>query len=315
MVTAGECVHVVKLLLLGGDVELNLGPPKLDPNVQDNEVLSVIGRLTEHLDEQHNNLLASIEEVKNNQKVLDNKVSNLTTRLANLEEKVNAFENVSEESRLDCLVASAVRSENAALRARLNDYEDQSRKDNLIFHGITDTAAETWSDTEKKVRAILSSSIKMQLSDDAISRAHRLGSFVTDKCRPVVVRFASFKVKDTIFSQKAKLRGTNINSDEVFCKATRTARKKLTDFGKASSQKYSVKCNKVVINKKSYMCTAQSPTVCCRLIRLTMTTRMTSGSAAQASLWQNTNPRRGSTVKHSCSFLLKYWASKTLCYL
>ncbi|XP_077564631.1 uncharacterized protein LOC144180103 [Haemaphysalis longicornis] len=252
-VTAGKCVHVVKFLLLGGDVELNPGPPTPDPKVQDNEVLLAIGRLTEPLDERHDNLLASIEEVKNNQKVLDNKVSDLTTRLANLEEKVNAFENVSEESRLDCSVASAIRSENAALRARLDDYEDRSRRDNLIFHGISDTAAETWSDTEEKVRAILSSSFEMLLSDDAISRAHRLGAFVADKCRPVVVRFASFKVRDTIFSKKAKLRNTNININEDFCKATRTARKKLTDFGKASGQKYSVKHNKVVINKKSYV--------------------------------------------------------------
>lgn len=214
-------------------------------------------------------------------------MSDLTTRLTNLEEKVNAFENVSEKSRLDSSVASAVRSENAALRSRLDDYEDRSRRDNLIFHGIADTAAETWSDTEEKVRAILSSSFQMQLSDDAISRAHRLGSFVTDKCRPVVVRFASFKVKDTIFSQKSKLRGTNININEDFCKATRTARKKLTDFGKASGQKYSVKYNKVVINKKSYVyCPVTDRVLSVDPVdnNETETNQRPAGSSAQASL-------------------------------
>lgn len=253
MCTVCECVHVAKLLFLGGDVELNPGPPKPDPSVQHTEVLSAIERLTQHLDERHDNLLEAIEEVKNNQKILDGKVSDLTTRLSNLEEKVNAFDNLADESHLECLVSSAVRCENAALRARLDDYEDRSRRDNLIFYGVTDTAAETWSETEQKVREVLSSSFNLQLSEEAISRAHRLGSFVTDKCRPVIVRFTSFKTKDTIFFQKAKLRSTNISISEDFCKATRTARKKLIEFGKASGEQFSLKYNKVVINKKNYV--------------------------------------------------------------
>ncbi|KAH8042813.1 hypothetical protein HPB51_025865 [Rhipicephalus microplus] len=78
----------------GGHVELNPGPPKPDPKVQDNEVLLAIGHLTEHLDERQDNLLSSIEVVKKTKKFLI-KVSDLTTRLANLEENLNALENVS----------------------------------------------------------------------------------------------------------------------------------------------------------------------------------------------------------------------------
>lgn len=64
-------MYVVKLLVLGGDVELNPGPPKLDPAAETSQVLSAINRLTKHLDERHDQLLESINEVKENQRILD----------------------------------------------------------------------------------------------------------------------------------------------------------------------------------------------------------------------------------------------------
>lgn len=174
-------------------------------------------------------------------------------RLAAVEEKVSSFDALHDEANLDAMITSAVRNESATLQSRMDDFEDRARRENLVFYGISDCAEETWAEAENKIRGILSGSFKLQLSEEAITRAHRLGAFVENKCRPIIVQFASFKTKDSIFSQKSKLRGTNISVTQDFCKATRTVRKKLLEFAKATGQPFSLKYNKVVIDKKSYV--------------------------------------------------------------
>lgn len=160
------------------------------------------------------------------------------------------------------MVATAVRSEHASLQARLDEFEDRSRRENLIFYGIEDSASETWADSEEKVRSILNSTLNLQLPDEAIARAHRLGTFSPHKTRPVIARFTSFKTKDSVLSQKSKFRGTNISISADFCKATRAIRKKLIDFANATGHKFSLKYNKVVIGNKIYTYCASSDRVC-----------------------------------------------------
>lgn len=101
----------------------------------------------------------------------------------------------------------------------------------------------------------------MELSDEAISRAHRLGKFSPNKCRPIIAKFASFKTKSEIFSSKAQLKTVGITVGEDFCISTRTARKKLIEFGKASGQQFSVRYNKLIIKKKAYMYYPSTDTV------------------------------------------------------
>lgn len=144
-----------------------------------------------------------------------------------------------------------MRNESAALSSRLDEFEDRSRRDNLIFYGLSDSASESWAESELKVRELVSASLKRELSDEAISRAHRLGTFVQSKCRPVIVRFTSFKARESVFSKKSLLRNTPVSISEDFCKATRNIQKKLLNFAKTTGQPYYLKYNKVLINKKT----------------------------------------------------------------
>ncbi|KAH9364618.1 hypothetical protein HPB48_012835 [Haemaphysalis longicornis] len=101
----------------------------------------------------------------------------------------------------------------------------------LNFYGLLDSASETWAVSELKVRELVSASLKLELSDEAISRAHRLGTFVQGKCRAVIVRFSSFKTRESVFSRIC----------EDFCKATRRIQKKLLTFAKTTEQPYYLK--------------------------------------------------------------------------
>lgn len=133
-----------------------------------------------------------------------------------------------------------------------------------MFYGIEDCASETWAQSEEKVCQILNKALKLNLgsSDDRISRAHRLGRFVAGKSRPVVVKFASFKFRESILQSRSSFRETNASISEDFSPATRSVRKKLFEFGKASGEKYTVKYNKLYINKKCFVYSLVTDSVC-----------------------------------------------------
>ncbi|CAN7943526.1 unnamed protein product [Ixodes pacificus] len=184
-----DSIHVLKLLFLSGDIELNPGPPKEDENKNIGEILAAIKSLSTTMETRHAEVMSSLNEVKASQKLLEDRMSDMNVRLAAVESKVDALEGIHDVPDVPRLVAEAVRDENFALQCRLDDYEDRSRRDNLILYGIPDSPTETWTQSEHKVRSLLLESFSLQLPEEAISRAHRLGTFVVNKCRPIVVKF------------------------------------------------------------------------------------------------------------------------------
>lgn len=72
-----------------------------------------------------------------------------------------------------------------ALSARINDAENRSRRNNLVFYGIEDKPKETWPDSEKIIIEHCKQILDIQLEPRDIERAHRIGSSQTGKCRPI----------------------------------------------------------------------------------------------------------------------------------
>ncbi|XP_072144695.1 uncharacterized protein [Dermacentor andersoni] len=108
-------------------------------------------------------------------------------------------------------VKEAVKNENSILASRLDHLEDRSRRDNFLFYGITDSPTETWAESETRIRDILSMHFDISIPDTAVSRAHRLGSFSANKTRPIIVMFSAFKIKESILSLRAKLKGSGVS--------------------------------------------------------------------------------------------------------
>lgn len=137
-----------------------------------------------------------------------------------LEYKVISLENSHDHLNFENLVSVAVKAENAALQAHLHDQEERARSENLVFYDIAGFGKESWASAEEKVRELLSKCLGLQLPDDVISRAYRLGPFLSNKCRPIKAWFPSFKVTASVLSQKSKLRGTEVSISEDFCQTT-----------------------------------------------------------------------------------------------
>ncbi|XP_070389694.1 uncharacterized protein [Dermacentor albipictus] len=252
---ACECVLVSKLLFMSGNVELNPGPTKEDPSLFNKELLQLVKSLHDKFDSKHQEVMTALSEVKEAQYSMEQRIADIDNRLSAVEQCIRTSEGQQGES----LVPQVV-----VLNQRLNEFEDRSRRENLIFHGVADSAAETWAQSEEKICSVLNSALGMNLnkSDDRISRAHRLGRFIPNKSRPIIVRFLSSKLRETILSSKSKLKTTGVSVSEDFCKATRAVRTKLYDFGKESGQFFTVKYNKLYINKKCYIYSPENDSVC-----------------------------------------------------
>ncbi|XP_070381509.1 uncharacterized protein [Dermacentor albipictus] len=256
--TVCDCIHVVKLLMLAGDIESNPGPTDTNPNA---DVLAAITALSEKSDARHIELMDTLTQLKANQVELEQKVCDLTNRLAAVESQVLSLDSERVPA-LNDAISEAVRAESGAINSRLDDLEDRSRRDNLIFFGIPDTSSETWAESEEHVRKILSEKLDLSFPDESIHRAHRLGSYVSEKCRPIIVKFGSPKLRDKIISQRTKFKNSKVSFSEDFSRATRQSRKKLADFGKASGEKYLLRLNRLFIKKKCYVYCSSTDRVC-----------------------------------------------------
>ena len=104
------------------------------------------------------------------------------------------------------------------LEDKLSYLEGQSKRNNLVFHGIPEEKDETWDDCEAAVRKILEEKIGMEEAwrdtDIAIERAHSIGQFSKDRTRPIVLKFANYKQKNNVFKNKSKLQGSDYRIQE-----------------------------------------------------------------------------------------------------
>jgi hypothetical protein len=126
-----------------------------------------------------------------------------------------------------------LKSENDSLRNELNSacqkiesLEAYSKRSNLIFTGIETTSFadavtqqtdatteqsdyESTSSVENAVVELVNVQMKVQISKQDISVAHRLRKRPNDKVAPVIVRFTSLKVRDAVCRARRSLKGFN----------------------------------------------------------------------------------------------------------
>ena len=79
-----------------------------------------------------------------------------------------------------------------ALNTKVDLLENQSRRDNLIIHGLTDENNESWADSEAKVRQYIAIDLGMDETDISFERAHRLNT--RNSPRPIIVNFHILKI-------------------------------------------------------------------------------------------------------------------------
>ncbi|XP_029845250.2 uncharacterized protein LOC115328194 [Ixodes scapularis] len=180
-------------------------------------------------------------------------ITDIQNRLDGVECKVATLDATREELlAAEGLMQSVIR-DNQRLHERLDDIEDRSRRGNIMFHGIEVSASESWEQSTVKILDALSTSLSLQVSDECVERAHRLGSYAVGRCRPVIVKFSSFQTKQKILQSRPKLKACGITANEDYSPARGQARQKLFEFGKLQKSVFQLRYNKLYVNNKCFM--------------------------------------------------------------
>ncbi|XP_052759367.1 uncharacterized protein LOC128202588 [Galleria mellonella] len=94
--------------------------------------------------------------------------------------------------------------------------EMRSRRKILLLHGVSESDQE---DVVSLVCGVVGDQMKLEFSTEHISRCHRMGRITTSKkARPLLVKFRDINIRDRIWSNKTKLKGTNISLSEFLTK-------------------------------------------------------------------------------------------------
>ena len=103
----------------------------------------------------------------------------------------------------------------SVLQIRMNQQEQYSRKNNVLVFGVRDTDRhENATTTEKNIINIFKNKLGIDMLPADIQAAHRLGKFLPDGNRPIIVQFVNRKAKLHVLSRRKNLRGQNMAISE-----------------------------------------------------------------------------------------------------
>lgn len=163
----------------------------------------------------------SLPDTEEKFNILLNKISDMSEQLFDLkkcfgsvEDKITILTN-----NMDVLCKKC---DDNALQIRKVDYaveavEQYTRRNNLRVFGIPEEKGEN---TDQILMRIFEQKLGVAISFADIEKSHRLGKTpaVRDKGRPIIVRFASYRTRATVFSNKKKLKGSGITVREDLTK-------------------------------------------------------------------------------------------------
>ena len=145
------------------------------------------------------------------------------SEIQGLKSQVNDIKQLSE--RVAC-VEKKVDDNLAAIQARLDNLEGQSRRSNIILYGVPEADQESWEQTETRFKEVVSGKLGVQ-HEVHIERCHRLGRKQQNKSRPIIAKMTFFKDKVRVMAQAHKLKESNLALSDDYTKAVREKRKKL----------------------------------------------------------------------------------------
>jgi len=232
-----QSTHMTALITrmsLCGDVELNPGPNPSGPSKQTGNTSRVQTRLS------------SLQ----GQLAIGNMDIDLVSELKESKDRLKVLE-----------------LENEKLKSVVDRLENQSRRNNLILHGIDEQENESWESCETKVKQVLQDEFGIDATNLPIERAHRLGkpkpvlgqsvnqaasasqvsvepsqSATGDegtampdkeegppkpKSRPVIIKFLNWKDKSSVMRQVLEAKSENVKASEDYSLTVRNIRKQL----------------------------------------------------------------------------------------
>ena len=212
------CAALIITLLAIGNIEKNPGPTK------------------DNVEKKFEDIMAKLR----NMEPAINKINEIATKMSGIENSIKEFRSEIKGMQAEIGV---LKEENSALKKQVleleekQDYaENQSKRCNLVFYNIENKRAKnpTWEECEQIVSDIITKQMQVEVSSEAIERAHVLNK--RNNTIDVVVKFLSYKKKTEVLRARSKLKGTHVIVEEHFSKRVVNERKILSEKLKSARQ-------------------------------------------------------------------------------
>ena len=153
-------------------------------SIQESSMKAFISTFVEATEKRLNSVIREVQDLKTSLQYTQDQVDKLTDLNQEIQKEVDS------------------------LKEKSDDLENRSRRNNLCFDGIEGSASENWSQTEAKVKQVLTDNLDLDAENIVIERAHRVGSRKPGKSRSIVAKFQIYKDREKIFRAKRKLKGS-----------------------------------------------------------------------------------------------------------
>lgn len=169
-------------------------------------------------------------------------------KIDDIEIRMNTYEQEIEKLKRALKVSS---EKNQELSERLTSNEEYSRRENLIFDGVSQSNGENCA---LKIKKILSEKMGVLDTENIkFQRIHRMPFKVTPQ--PIIVRFLMYSDRDRVWNQRKELKGSNIFIREDYSNEVVNNRKKLFPIMKRAQElghNAYLSRDKLVIDKRHY---------------------------------------------------------------
>ena len=206
----------VNTLLLSMDVESNPGPT-LPADLQ--AVVDLI----------NDNMNAKFDVMQHQIETMSAAIATVKQDVSLLQENMNTLKQKQMNSTCDI---QNITKRLDMIEAESDRQQQYSRRENLLFHGITISGNEDYAIMRRRIVSILNEHVKVKTwHENDIVRAHRNNSSSPDKPGPVIARFTNFMDKLAILKARPELKqhGIGISND-----LTKKQRQTISDIRNSS---------------------------------------------------------------------------------
>lgn len=127
---------------------------------------------------------------------------------------------------------SETKKERDNMRHKIDDLENRSRRNNIIFHGVSETEHE---DCELKLCDTINEKLELSVDAGNFERVHRLGR-PNRNGRPLIALCSSYKIKMQILKAVKDTKPAGFFVNEDYSEPVRHARKILNDMKKTKRE-------------------------------------------------------------------------------
>nr|CAI5843330.1 unnamed protein product [Callosobruchus analis] len=142
------------------------------------------------------------------EKVADSVTKNLSTKIAELEQKLEKLEADNSTVIADIKEEMAImKTENDYLMKKFDQLDQQSRLNNVRIFSLKEQAGE---DLEAEIIRLFDSKLGIQIKMEDIVFCKRIGKMRQGKTRGILLKLANTKLKQRVYNSKKRLKGTGV---------------------------------------------------------------------------------------------------------